>query len=137
MTAYYADASALVKLVRNEPESASLREFVGEADLVSSELVMSEVPRAVRRGAAGDASLELDTLLDRADRLLRATGLRPIDSDLLTYAGAIAEPGLRSLDAIHVMTAVDLSPVSGFISYDKRQAAAARLAGLRTVAPGT
>ena len=137
MTAFYADASALVKLVRNEAESAPLRSFVGGADLVSSELVLSEVPRAVRRAVAGDASLELGALLDRADRLLGLIGLRPVDEDLLSSAGAISEPALRTLDAIHVATAALISPTTAFITYDKRQAAAARLAGLRTVAPGT
>lgn len=136
MAAFYVDASALVKLVRNEVESAPLRSFIGGADLVSSELVLSEVPRAVRRAVAGDASLELNTLLDRADRLLGLMGLRPVDEDLLTSAGAISEPALRALDAIHVVTAVLVSPTAGFITYDQRQAAAARLAGLRTVAPG-
>jgi hypothetical protein len=43
-------------------------------------------------------------------------------------------PGV--LHAIHVAAAVELSPLDGFISYDDRQAAAARLAGLRTLSPG-
>lgn len=44
---------------------------------------------------------------------------------------------MRALDAIHVTTAADLHPIDAFVTYDERQAAAARLAGLRTVAPGT
>ena len=44
-------------------------------------------------------------------------------------------PALRALDAIHVAAAVDLSPIDAFVSYDERQSAAARLAGLRTAAP--
>jgi hypothetical protein len=40
------------------------------------------------------------------------------------------------LDAIHVISAVAAHPIDAFVTYDKRQAAAARLAGLRTVAPG-
>jgi len=43
---------------------------------------------------------------------------------------------LRALDAIHVVSAVDLDSIEGFVTYDDRQAAAARLAGLRTMAPG-
>jgi hypothetical protein len=50
---------------------------------------------------------------------------------------AFAEPALRALDAIHIATAVDLSPLDGFVSYDERQSAAAPLAGLRTLSPGT
>jgi len=41
------------------------------------------------------------------------------------------------LDAIHVAATVDLAPLDGFVTYDERQAAAARLAGLRTISPGT
>jgi hypothetical protein len=41
------------------------------------------------------------------------------------------------LDAIHLAAATDLSPIDGFVCYDERQSAAARLAGLRTVDPGT
>lgn len=35
MALFYADASALVKLVRDEPESAALRAFLADADVVS------------------------------------------------------------------------------------------------------
>jgi uncharacterized protein len=60
----------------------------------------------------------------------------PLDRPLLDVAGAFAEPALRALDAFHVATAVDASPLDAFVSYDERQAATARLAGLRTVRPG-
>jgi predicted nucleic acid-binding protein len=133
---FYADASALVKLVRDEPESAALRTFVTDADLVACELVLTEVPRAIRRAVANDPRLPLDTLIRRAGELLDAVGLLPLDRAVLAVAGALEEPALRTLDAIHVAAAVDLSPLDGFISYDERQAAAARLAGLRTVSPG-
>jgi predicted nucleic acid-binding protein len=132
----YADASALVKLVRDEPESPPLRAFLAGADVVSCELVLAEVPRAVRRAAARDAALPLDLLLARAGTLLDALALRPVDTALLVAAGALAEPALRALDAVHVAAAADLAPLDAFVSYDDRQAAAARLAGLRTVAPG-
>jgi uncharacterized protein len=134
---FYADASALVKLVRDEPESDALRAFLADADLVSCELVLTELPRAIRRAAADDPRLPLATLLGRADELLEATALLPLDRALLAAAGALAEPALRALDAIHVAAAVDLSPLDAFVSYDERQSAAARLAGLRTVQPGS
>lgn len=124
-----------MKLVRDEPESPALREFVADADLVSCELVLTEVPRAVRRAAADDARLPLDVLIERAGEILDAVALLPLDRGLLEAAGALEEPMLRALDAIHVAAAVDVSPVDAFVSYDERQSAAARLAGLRTVAP--
>jgi uncharacterized protein len=133
---FYADASALVKLVCEETESAALRTYLGGADLVSSELILTEIPRAIHRAAAQDPSLPLDLLLKRAGELVEALALRPLDRAFLAGAGALAEPALRALDAIHVASAVDLDPVDAFVTYDERQAAAARLAGLRTMAPG-
>jgi hypothetical protein len=76
---------------------------------VSCELVLTEVPRAIRRAGAHDPELPLDVLIDRAGELR---------------------------DAIHVAAAIDLSPPDALVGYDERQAAAARLDGLRTVSPG-
>lgn len=136
MAIFYVDASALVKLVREEPESSALRAYLEGADLLSSELVLAEVPRAVHRAAAHDPELPVDLLLERVGELLDAVALRPLDRALLAGAGAIAEPSLRALDAIHVASAVGLEPIEAFVTYDERQAAAARLAGLRTMTPG-
>jgi predicted nucleic acid-binding protein len=132
---FYADASALVKLVREEPESDALRAFLLDADVISSELVLTEVSRAIRRAVADDPQLPLDTLLEQAGELLDAIALLPLDRTLLIAAGTLDEPALRALDAIHVISALDLTPLDAFIGYDERQSAAARLAGLRTVAP--
>lgn len=109
MTLFYSDASALVKLVRDEPESSASRTYLANADLITCELVVIEIPRAARR-AAHDAQLPLDRLLQRADELL---------------------------DAMHVCAATSVTPLDAFVTYDERQAAAARLAGLRTTAPGS
>ncbi len=135
MAIVYADTSALVKLVRDEAESAALRNYLRGADLLSSELVLTEIPRAVRRAAAWDPALPLDLLLEHAGALIDVLALRPLDRALLSAAGALAEPALRALDAIHVASAIDLDPIEAFVTYDERQAAAARLAGLRTMAP--
>ncbi len=136
MALFYADASALVKLVRDEPESHALRTFLADADLVSCELVLTEIPRAIRRASAHDSRLDPDPLMDRAGEVLDALGILPLDRGLLLAAGALSEPALRALDAIHVAAAIDLAPVEGFVTYDERQGAAARLAGLRTMSPG-
>jgi len=133
---FYADASALVKLVRDEPETVALRTYLAGADIMSCELVLTEVPRAVRRAASHDQLLPIDSLLQRTGELLDALALIPIDRAVLTAAGAITEPALRALDAIHVAAAAYLSPFDAFVTYDERQAAAARLVGLRTTAPG-
>jgi predicted nucleic acid-binding protein len=133
---FYLDSSAIVKLVRAEPESAALQRFVEGADLVSSELVLTEVPRAIRRAAGGDPRLPAGVLLEHAALVLDAIALRPIDRASLIAAGAIDEPALRALDAIHIVAAIDLLPLDAFVTYDERQAAVARLAGLRTIGPG-
>jgi predicted nucleic acid-binding protein len=133
---FYSDASALVKLVRDEPETPALRRFLVDAELASCDLILTEVPRAIRRAAAQDPNLPLEALLSRAGELLDAIALVPLERGLLAAAGAFDEPALRALDAIHVAAAVYASPVDAFVSYDERQGAAARLAGLRTAAPG-
>jgi predicted nucleic acid-binding protein len=137
MPLFYADASALVKLVWDEQESPALRAYFKGADLISSELVLAEIPRAARRIVARERSLSLDLLLERAGDLVATLALRPLSTDLLLGAGALAEPALRTLDAVHLASAIGLSSIDAFVTYDERQAAAARLAGLRTIAPGT
>ena len=106
MAVFYADSSALVKLVQDEPESSALRAFLADADLVSSELIQTEIPRALRRAAGDDPALPLDLLLERAGAVVEAVALRPLDRALLAAAGALSEPALRPLDAIHVASAL-------------------------------
>jgi predicted nucleic acid-binding protein len=132
---FYADSSALVKLLRDEPDTPALRAFLSNADIVSCELILAELPRAIRRAVALDPSLALDLLIARAGELVDAVALVPVDRTLMAAAGAFVEPALRALDAIHVAAAVQLSPLDAFLTYDERQGAAARLAGLRTVLP--
>ena len=126
----------MVKLVREESESSPLRTFLADADILSSELALTEIPRAIRCTVLHEPKLPLGLLIERAGELLDAIALRPLDSALLAAAGTLVEPALRALDAIHVASAVDLRPVDAFLTYDERQAAAAPLAGLRTVALG-
>ena len=137
MGVLYLDASAVVKLVLDEPESDPLRAYLGGADLVSCALLLTEVPRAIWRAAARDDGLPVDLLLSRAEQAIDSVALAPLDRGLLRAAGSLAEPGLRALDAIHVAAALGLLPLEAFVTYDERQAAAARLAGLRSMAPGT
>jgi len=133
---FYLDASALVKLVRDEAESSALGAYLDGADLLSAELVHTEVPRAVRRATADDATLPHEELIAKASAVVSACALVPCDEALLIVAGALDEPRLRALDAIHVAAAAAVSPIDAFVTYDVRQGAAARLAGLRVVAPG-
>jgi predicted nucleic acid-binding protein len=132
---FYADASALVKLVLDEPESSVLRSDLDGADVISCELVLSEIPRAIRRATATDPALPRERLLARTGELFDAVGLLALDRELLIAAGRLAEPRLRALDAIHLAAAISSGALDAFVTYDERQAAAVRLAGLRTIAP--
>ena len=63
--------------------------------------------------------------------------LRALDRELLERAGRVEPAALRTLDAIHLATALSFprAPAS-FVSYDRRQLDAARRAGLFTTSPG-
>jgi predicted nucleic acid-binding protein len=132
----YVDSSALVKTILEEERSTALDGYLSGVELVSSEMVLTEVPRALRRAAATRPSVNLESRLRRAVEQIDSISLRPVDEALLVGAGLLAEPDLRSLDAIHVVTALHVYPIDAFVTYDKRQAAVALLAGLHTVAPG-
>jgi predicted nucleic acid-binding protein len=128
MPATFLDASAIVKLVLHEPESQALIDFLdGQASVEASELSIAEVGRAVRRVDPGyDESEVTDVLV-----------LHRVTPDVLRRAARLAPAGLRTLDAIHLATA--LSNGDGEVSvvtYDERMAAAARAQGLRVVQPG-
>ncbi|HYC81285.1 MAG TPA: type II toxin-antitoxin system VapC family toxin [Solirubrobacterales bacterium] len=137
MGAVYADSSALVKLVVDEAESEAVKAFVSEVGIVSSELTRAEVPRALRRIASEHPSFAFEEALLSSEELLEEVTLAPTEGLLLEAAGELPEPNLRTLDAIHVITAIYLHPIEAFLTYDERQATSARLAGLPTAAPGS
>ena len=130
----YADASALAKLVIEEAESEALAKYLDGRDVVSSELVLTEIARAVRRLRIRGSHTA--RLIARGREVCESVGLRPISFHTLTGAGAFDEPALRTLDAIHLATALELFPLTAFVTYDKRQADVAKLAGMEVVAPG-
>lgn len=126
-----------MKLVRAERETQALVRYLGDdSHLVAAELIYTEVPRAIHRAAAANPRLSLADVLRQAETLLAKVATLPIDEAVLVAAGALTEPTLRALDAIHVVAAIELSPIDAFVTYDERQAAVARLAGLTTISPG-
>jgi len=126
----YLDSSAIVKLVDREPETAALVEVVrADPILISSALAWTEVGRAVRRVGGSTA---------RAEEVLGAIALVPIDDGIIRSAATLSLATLRTLDALHLATALTLAPdVSRLVTYDGRLAEAASSAGLDVVAPGT
>lgn len=86
-----------------------------------------ELRRAGRR--AGIPSEDVDAVLDRV-------GLIALDNPVRQLAAGTGTPTLRSLDAIHLATALSLgNDVGGFVCYDERLARDASEAGLVVLAP--
>jgi predicted nucleic acid-binding protein len=127
----YLDASALVKLAVHETETPALEQAVLNRDaLFTSEVGAIELHRALARTGRPAA-------LEQADAVLDAVFLASLTSAIRTRAGRIEPTSLRTLDAIHVATAASLPlPDLDFITYDDRQANAARALGLRVLQPG-
>jgi predicted nucleic acid-binding protein len=125
----YLDASAIVKLVLHEPESTALRRHLRRtADAASSGLAWAEVPRAVRRSEP-TALQRVQPVLDR----LLAVAVTP---DIIAQAARLDPSELRTLDAIHVVSAASLgSDLASLVTYDARMAAAAVARGLSVVSP--
>ena len=124
----YLDSTAVVKFVHAESESQALRDWLDErADTgwTSSTLVEVESFRALARHAP-EVVARLHPALDLIDldpsMHILAQGLRPVT--------------VRSLDAIHLGTALSIrSRLTSFVTYDKRLADAATGAGLTVDTP--
>lgn len=128
--AFYLDTSAAVKLVHEEHGSAALLAWMSERErmLASSALLHTELLRATRRSRPD--------LLVRARTLLDHVTLIEISWDVRERAGLLDPDGMRSLDAIHLASALALTEdLEGIVTYDVRLAAAALEVGLTVVAP--
>ncbi len=96
--------------------------------MVTSSISGVEVTRLARRSAVGARP--------DAAAVLRKVGSLACDDAVIALAGRVPPPTLRSLDAIHLATALMLVPeVGSFVTYDSRLADAARTAGFDVVAP--
>ncbi len=128
--AVYADTSGLAKLVVAEPETAALLAWIASEEpvLVASDLVRTELMRAARR-TAPDRAVAVRSVLD-------AITLLKLSSATFETAGRLEPAGMRSLDALHLASALELGDdLDGFLTYDDRLAEAARAQGMTVVAP--
>jgi len=125
----YLDSSAIVKLIVKEQESTALRRYLrGRQVLVSSALARTEVKRVVLQ--LGVAAMQ------RADDVLNRIELVRLNNAVLNAAGVMKPDELRSLDAIHLATAVLFeTTLSDLVTYDARMAAAAQAHGWAVAAP--
>lgn len=127
----YVETSAVAKLLFEGEESAALKSFLDLAfaesgAVFSSILLETELRRATQRhGVAQDLVTGVIARFDLIEP----------DRAIYHQAGLLGGDGVRSLDAIHVATAVRIE-AEHFITYDARQAEAAAGAGLPVVSPG-
>jgi len=125
----YVDTSAFVKLFRVERETGALRDDLGEAPLVSSALLGVEARRAAAR-------LGPDAVVV-AGRLLQRVTLLALDDPVLEHAATLEPLALRSLDALHLATALSIGPPHlTLYTYDERLADAAGAHGFAVRTPG-
>lgn len=126
----YLDASALVKLFIPESESEAM-EAALRADWpsqIASEILSVEVSRVALKHSRAASS--------RAIKVLRSVALMPLTPQIRSDAARIRPPTLRTLDAIHLASALSARDQIGAIfTYDTRLADACRDAGLRVLAP--
>ncbi len=126
----YLDASAVVKLLVQEVETTALRRRLRSwPRRASSALLRVELLRTVRRAG-------MPRLMEGARRQLANIDLVRLDDDLLERATDIEPATVRSLDAIHLATALSIgSDLAAVVTYDARMSAAAQALGLPVIAP--
>ena len=135
MTLVYLDSSAALKLILREDDSNPLQRFIqGENPwqqalrLVGSDLVRVETMRACARSHPQGAA--------KASELMRAISLVRISPAHIALGATHPPPELRTLDALHLVTALTLTPeLVGMITYDERLRESANAAGIKTFSP--
>jgi len=135
----YFDSSALIKRSVAEVESDALEAAFGryvaeDAVIVSSSLAWVEVSRALRTQLDGGSYGE-DEIQNAVEDALSGVAERLITGEVVGLARRVAPPRLRTLDAIHLATAIVLD-VDEVVVYDDRLIDACRHHGLATASPG-
>lgn len=126
--AWYLDTSAFLKLVVAEPQSEALRAWLGGHGAIwSSHLLRTEALRAAER---------MGVDLQLVDDALEAVALVLPAASTFLAAGRLPPAELRSLDALHLASALELGhDLEGLVTYDPRLARAAAAASVTVVAP--
>lgn len=130
MAIVYIDTSALARVLLGEPDAqVILRELDSFDHHIASRLLRVELRRvALREGR-----------LAETDQLLAGVALFPLDQTILSAAESLPPSTVRTLDAIHLATALQAARTTGLdalLTYDARLAAGAREHDLTTLAPG-
>jgi predicted nucleic acid-binding protein len=142
----YADPSALLKLYIHEPASAAMSAWRsrtkgalpvtphGRLEIVNG-ICLAGFRKIISAEALSDAIASFDEDLAEgryvdADILWRAT-LRRARELSRAHTPAL---GCRTLDVLHVATAIELGP-RHFVTFDSRQGQLAKAAGLKPLTP--
>jgi len=126
----YLDSSAIVKLVEAAAESTALRQYLRRRrPYIASALARTEVMRAL---------LPLGPeVVRRGHEVLLNIDLVRVNDRVLSLAGELPPPSLRSLGAIHLATVRLLGgSLARLVTYDERMLIAARLMGVAVASPG-
>jgi predicted nucleic acid-binding protein len=134
LSSCYLDASAIVKLATAEAETEALRAHLAQHRyLITSRLATVEVPRALKRRGPDSEASAAEPMRQLFDFLL----VVELDAAIALNAASLAPATLRSLDAIHLASALAIGDeLLEIVTYDDRLAAAAREAGLKVASPG-
>jgi predicted nucleic acid-binding protein len=125
----YLETSAAAKLLKREPESATVREFVAqliddEHLVVTGRILETELRRvAVRQGIDQAKATEVLDLLDVLEH----------DRAQFRQAGTVGGGQARSLDALHLAAALRVG-ADAMITFDGRLERACELVGLPVLA---
>ncbi len=132
MTTLYVDSSALLKRVFIEAESSAVRSLLRQSNaagdlLTASSLAWLELWRALRR--SGIASVP--SVMPRA---FAGIAEFPLSESVLVRARRLGTDGLRTLDAIHLASAVAVG-ADAVLTYDDRLADSVAAEDLAVLAP--
>ncbi|WP_238638424.1 type II toxin-antitoxin system VapC family toxin [Dermabacter vaginalis] len=117
----------MAKLLLGEPDSSALSSWLdaSQTELVSSDLLETELRRiAVREGVEQKV----------ATAILAGVSLATLDRTAFRSAGLLPGKHLRTLDALHLESALRLG-AAAMLTYDHRLAEACESVGLETIAP--
>jgi uncharacterized protein len=117
-----------VKLVVEEPESAALLAALSSRGPYATSVVGEiETLRVCRRAGVPPAQV---------DELRAGLAIVALDEEVRRLATDVGSPMLRTLDAIHLATALSLrEDLESLVTYDLRLAAATMDAGVAVLSP--